>query len=240
MTELHQTNNHQAILSCRHICKTYHDGSNQVNVIDDLELDVYAAEHLAIVGSSGSGKSTLLHIMGALDKPSSGDVIYMGQNIHQLSDNKQADFRNQNLGFIYQFHHLLAEFSAIENVAMPRLISGQSKEAAFEQASELLKRVGLGHRIDHRPSALSGGERQRVAIARALINQPKLVLADEPTGNLDHANAQSIFALIQEIREQFDTAFVFVTHDLELAARMDRQLKLSDGKLHTILESVNG
>ncbi|WP_111980069.1 lipoprotein-releasing ABC transporter ATP-binding protein LolD [Algibacillus agarilyticus] len=224
----------ESILTCRNLIKTYTDGQISINVINELTLDIAKGEHLAIVGSSGSGKSTLLHMMGALDKPNAGEICFLGQNIHALSEKQQADFRNQNMGFIYQFHHLLAEFSALENVAMPQLIANVDKKTAYAEAELLLKRVGLGHRLTHRPSALSGGERQRVAIARALINQPKIVLADEPTGNLDHVNAQQIFELIDEIREAFDTSFVFVTHDLDLAARMDRQLKLVDGQLHNI------
>ncbi|MER2493530.1 lipoprotein-releasing ABC transporter ATP-binding protein LolD [Catenovulum sediminis] len=223
--------NSQVILKCRNISKTYQDGNNKVQVLHDVNLQVHEAEHLAIVGSSGSGKSSLLHILGTLDTPTSGQVLFEGIDVHKLSARKQAEFRNQSLGFVYQFHHLLAEFDALENVAMPLLIAGLERKQAMLSASEMLERVGLSHRLKHLPSALSGGERQRVAIARALVNKPKLVLADEPTGNLDADNAAGIFELIVDLQKSLSTSFVFVTHDLNLANRMDRQLKLEHGKL---------
>lgn len=219
------------ILECRHLSKCYQDGASQVNVLSDVNLQIKPAEHLAIVGSSGSGKSTLLHILGALDQPTKGEVFFKQTNIHLLSHARQAEFRNNELGFVYQFHHLLADFNALENVAMPLLIGGVAKAQALKTAAEMLDRVALSHRSKHLPSALSGGERQRVAIARALVNRPKVVLADEPTGNLDGENAQAIFELISELRDSLSTSFVFVTHDLELAKRMDRQLILKQGCL---------
>ncbi|NTS77655.1 lipoprotein-releasing ABC transporter ATP-binding protein LolD [Catenovulum sp. SM1970] len=219
------------ILICKNISKTFNEGDSELQVLSELSLQVGAAEHLAIVGSSGSGKSSLLHIMGALDSPSSGQVLFDGLDVHQLNEKKQAEFRNQNLGFVYQFHHLLAEFNALENVAMPLLIAGKDIKQAHNQAQSMLDRVGMTHRLTHLPAQLSGGERQRVAIARALINQPRLVLADEPTGNLDQKNAKAIFSLIDELKKELDTSFVFVTHDLELASHMDRQLKLVNGHL---------
>lgn len=218
-------------MQCNNVTKTYIDGENKVSVLNGVNLTINAAEHVAIVGSSGSGKSTLLHIMGVLDFPTSGHVTYQGINIHELSANEQAEFRNRSLGFVYQFHHLLAEFSAVENVAMPLLIAGEKRSKAFNKAKEILDLVGLSHRLGHFPSALSGGERQRVAIARAIVNQPKIVLADEPTGNLDADNAESIFKLIDNLKQNLATSFVFVTHDLSLAARMDKQYCLVKGEI---------
>jgi lipoprotein-releasing system ATP-binding protein len=200
-------------------------------VLHDVSLTVEAGEQLAIVGSSGSGKSTLLHIIGTLDKPSGGQVILDGETLYQVSAARQAQIRNQELGFIYQFHHLLPEFTALENVCMPGWIAGRNKVDVQQQAQQLLTRVGLEHRLQHLPSELSGGERQRVAIARALINNPKLVLADEPTGNLDANSGETVYELIRELAAQLGTAFVVVTHDHQLAARMDRQLQMVDGRL---------
>ncbi len=196
-----------------------------------MSFELKRGELVSIIGSSGSGKSTLLHILGALDDASEGQVEFLGQSLHQLSSNKQAKIRNQHLGFVYQFHHLLADFSALENVAMPLLIGGMNVAKAKAKAQSLLERVGLGHRVAHRPSELSGGERQRVAIARALVNKPDLVLADEPTGNLDHKTALSIYDLMRELNRESGTAFLVVTHDGELAAKMDRQMHMKDGLL---------
>jgi len=219
------------LLDCKNITKTYQEGELKTEVLKGVSFQLKHQEMLAIIGSSGSGKSTLLHLLGTLDTPSSGSIWLNNQDIYQLNAKQQGELRNNELGFIYQFHHLLAEFSALENVAMPLLISGIKVKEAESRAQILLKRVGLGHRVMHRPSELSGGERQRVAIARALVNEPKLVLADEPTGNLDHTSAESIYSLLCELNEQSNTAFVVVTHDLQLAHRLDRQLQMAHGKL---------
>lgn len=219
------------VLECLQLTKEYQQGEVKTAVLTGLDLSVKKGELLAIVGSSGCGKSTFLHLAGALDTPSSGTVIINDIDIHQLSDKKRATFRNQHIGFIYQFHHLMMEFSALENVAMPLLIRGDSPKLAAKAAKEVLEQVGLEHRIEHKPSALSGGERQRVAIARALVAKPAIILADEPTGNLDFDTAESIYQLIKELNEQVNTSFVIVTHDLTLAAKMDRQLRLDHGKL---------
>jgi len=219
------------LLSCTELGKTYQDGKLNNRVLDKVNLTVKEGELLAIVGSSGSGKSTLLHLLGALDNPSEGQVRYQGDDIHQYNDKKQAKWRNQHLGFVYQFHHLLSEFSALENVAMPLLIAGINIKQATQKATAMLERVGLAHRISHRPAELSGGERQRVAIARALINDPTLVLADEPTGNLDANSAESIYQLIHTLNKELGTAFVVVTHDQYLANKLDRQLLMVSGVL---------
>lgn len=226
-------------LQCRDIRKTYREGSLDTEVLKGVSFDIEQGELVSIIGTSGSGKSTLLHILGALDDASSGSVHFLEQDLAALSSNKQAKLRNQHLGFVYQFHHLLADFSALENVAMPLLIGGVKSSQAKKEAAALLDKVGLGHRIDHRPSELSGGERQRVAIARALVNKPSLVLADEPTGNLDHATALSIYDLMRELNREYNTAFLVVTHDGELAAKMDRQLHMQDGLLVDVNEEVN-
>ncbi|MEL7291674.1 MAG: lipoprotein-releasing ABC transporter ATP-binding protein LolD [Pseudomonadota bacterium] len=219
------------LLQCHNVCKTYHEGAHDTQVLKGVSFDLQRGELASIIGTSGSGKSTLLHILGALDDASEGHVTFLGHDLSKLSSNHQAKLRNQHLGFVYQFHHLLADFSAIENVAMPLLIGGAKVKAAKAAASELLEKVGLSHRLEHRPSELSGGERQRVAIARALVNSPDLVLADEPTGNLDHATALSIYDLMRELNQESQTAFLVVTHDGELAAKMDRQLHMQDGLL---------
>lgn len=219
------------VISCEKLSKVYQDGSNQVEVLKGVDLSLQQGEMLAIVGSSGSGKSTLLHILGTLDTASSGSAKIKNQEVAKLSRTEQAAFRNQNLGFIYQFHHLLMEFSAVENVAMPLLIKGLSAKEAKAQALDMLEKVGLAHRSSHKPSALSGGERQRVAIARALVTKPALVLADEPTGNLDKQNAIKIYDLINELNQSLNTSFVVVTHDLELADKLGKIAYLDDGKL---------
>lgn len=219
------------IIESKQLSKTYSEGPNQVEVLSGIDLSVAAAERIAIVGASGSGKSTLLHLLGGLDLPSTGEVWVEGQQMSKLSDAARGVLRNQHLGFVYQFHHLLPEFTAVENVAMPLLIRGVDKSDAYQQASELLTRIGLGHRLEHRPTELSGGERQRAAIARALVTKPKCVLADEPTGNLDHRTANTVFEMILELNQQNDTALIMVTHDLELAAKMDKTYRIEDGKL---------
>jgi len=222
------------ILQCTHLAKQFTDGGLNTHVLSDINLTVNTGDRLAIVGSSGSGKSTLLHILGGLDGPTDGTVEILGQDINQLSVNKLSQLRNQNLGFVYQFHHLLPEFSAVENVAIPLIIGGETPKQAQQLAEELLIKVGLSHRLIHKPSELSGGERQRAALARALITQPACLLADEPTGNLDHRTAQAIFELIIELNESLGTALIIVTHDTNLAAKMDRILTLTDGILATV------
>ncbi len=218
-------------LQCKQLRKSYFQGKVETPVLHGLDLSVEKSELLAIVGSSGCGKSTFLHLAGGLDTPSSGEVLIDGIDIHQLSEKEKAKFRNQHIGFIYQFHHLMMEFSALENVAMPLFIRGESPKDAELSAKEMLEQVGLGHRGHHRPSELSGGERQRVAIARALVTKPSLILADEPTGNLDFDTAEQIYQLLKELNKTANTSFVIVTHDLTLAAKMDRQLRLDHGQL---------
>ncbi|WP_076418666.1 lipoprotein-releasing ABC transporter ATP-binding protein LolD [Colwellia sp. UCD-KL20] len=218
-------------LLCKAVSKSYFNGKHETKVLNNLNLSVDSSELLAIVGSSGCGKSTFLHIAGVLDSPSSGEVIINGVNVHTLTDKERATFRNKHIGFIYQFHHLMMEFSAVENVAMPLLIRGISPKQAKKSAEDILAQVNLSHRLHHRPSELSGGERQRVAIARALVTNPSIVLADEPTGNLDFDTAEQIYKLIRELNEKLETSFVIVTHDLVLASKMDRQLTLAHGQL---------
>ncbi|MBY7892571.1 lipoprotein-releasing ABC transporter ATP-binding protein LolD [Vibrio fluvialis] len=225
------------LLRCHQVCKTYQEGDLQTQVLKGVSFELQKGELASIIGSSGSGKSTLLHILGALDDATQGHVEFLGQQLSALSSNKQAKIRNQHLGFVYQFHHLLADFSALENVAMPLLIGGKKVAQAKQDAAALLERVGLSHRLEHRPSELSGGERQRVAIARALVNKPDLVLADEPTGNLDHKTALSIYDLMRELNRESGTAFLVVTHDGELADKMDRRLHMQDGLLLNVGEA---
>ena len=220
-----------ALLSCQQITKFYQEGTQQTEVLKQVSFSMQPSELVAIVGSSGSGKSTLLHTLGGLDQPTSGEVFIKGQSLQQMSPNALAKLRNQYLGFVYQFHHLMADFTALENVMMPMLIGQQNKTEAQERAEQILSAVGLQHRISHRPSALSGGERQRVAIARALVNNPALVLADEPTGNLDHKTTESIFELIQQLNQEKQIAFLLVTHDLNLAEKLNRRLIMQDGVL---------
>lgn len=221
----------QTILQCQHLAKYYEDGDLKTPVLSDINLTVNKGDRLAIVGSSGSGKSTLLHLLGGLDNPTAGHITVQGEDINALSVNALSELRNKNLGFVYQFHHLLPEFTAVENVAMPLVIGGEQAKQAKLNAEELLIKVGLEHRLLHKPSELSGGERQRAALARALITKPACLLADEPTGNLDHRTAQAIFELIMQLNESLGTALVIVTHDTGLAAHMDRTLTLIDGQL---------
>ena len=219
------------ILACEAVCKNYYDGQLNVQVLDNLTLQVDKGQSIGIVGASGSGKSTLLHILGGLDKPTSGRVSLMGQDLSQLSQKQLSGLRNQHLGFVYQFHHLLPEFSALENVMMPLLIGKRPKEQARERALLMLEKVGLKNRVLHRPGELSGGERQRAAIARALVTDPACLLADEPTGNLDRKNALNILDMMMELKQELGTALVVVTHDDEMAARFDRVLNMTDGAL---------
>ncbi|WP_295666948.1 lipoprotein-releasing ABC transporter ATP-binding protein LolD [uncultured Haemophilus sp.] len=219
------------LLECQNINKFYQEGENQTQVLKGVSFAMKPQELVAIVGSSGSGKSTLLHTLGGLDQPSSGEVFIKGQSLQKASESELAKLRNQNLGFVYQFHHLMADFTALENVMMPMLIGRQNKTEAKDRAEKILDAVGLSHRITHRPSALSGGERQRVAIARALVNNPALVLADEPTGNLDHKTTESIFELIQTLNAEQNIAFLLVTHDMSLAQKLSRCLTMQDGIL---------
>ncbi|MGL5291814.1 MAG: lipoprotein-releasing ABC transporter ATP-binding protein LolD [Vibrionaceae bacterium] len=221
----------EILLQCRNVCKTYHDGGLCTPVLKDVSFSLTAGEMVAIVGASGSGKSTLLQLVGTLDSLDSGQIDFMGQPLASLNEKQQAMLRNQHLGFIYQFHHLLADFSAQENVMMPLLIAGMKPALAQKRADEMLEAVGLSHRKGHKPSELSGGERQRGAIARAMVSHPALVLADEPTGNLDHKTAQTVLELMLELNQQFNTAFLLVTHDKSLADKMGRKLTMFDGKL---------
>lgn len=220
-----------ALLSSQNISKFYQEGNQQTEVLKQVSFSMQPGELVAIVGSSGSGKSTLLHTLGGLDQPSSGEVFINGQSLQKMTPNALAKLRNQYLGFVYQFHHLMADFTALENVMMPMLIGRQNKGEVQSRAEQMLSAVGLQHRISHRPSALSGGERQRVAIARALVNNPALVLADEPTGNLDHKTTESIFELIQQLNQEKQIAFLLVTHDLSLAEKLNRRLIMQDGVL---------
>ena len=219
------------LLECKKISKFYTEGENQTQVLKEVSFSMQQGELAAIVGSSGSGKSTLLHTLGGLDQPSSGEVFIKGQSLQQASANQLASLRNRHLGFVYQFHHLMADFNALENVMMPMLIGRQNKTEAKDRAEAMLQAVGLSHRLKHRPSALSGGERQRVAIARALVNRPDLVLADEPTGNLDRKTTESIFELIQKLNQEQNIAFLLVTHDMSLAQKLSRCLTMQDGIL---------
>jgi len=219
------------ILHCQQLGMTYTEGPNDVEVLSDINLQIEKGERIAIVGASGSGKSTLLHLLGGLELPSSGSVWVDGQELSRMTDKNRGLMRNQYLGFVYQFHHLLPEFTAIENVAMPLLIRGEDNQFAMQKATELLQEIGLGHRLEHRPIELSGGERQRAAIARALVTQPNIVLADEPTGNLDVNTAQGVFDMMMKLNQSIGTALVMVTHDNNLAAKMDKRYFLEQGTL---------
>jgi lipoprotein-releasing system ATP-binding protein len=220
-----------AVLTARGVCRSFREGTSTLEVLSGVELSVARGERLAIIGASGSGKTTLLQILGGLDRPDAGTVEVAGRDIHALAEKERSELRNRTIGFVYQFHHLLPEFSALENVAMPLLVRRERSASAAARARDLLSRVGLAERLNHRPHQLSGGERQRTAVARALVTSPALVLADEPTGNLDGRNAEQLFALMLDLNREFGTSLVVVTHDGRLAARMERVLELSGGSL---------
>ena len=223
--------NKEAVIQCQNVGKTYDDGSLKVEVLRNIDFQVASGEGIGIIGASGSGKSTLLHILGGLDKPTSGEVKIQGQGLNSLSQVAIGRLRNRHLGFVYQFHHLLPEFSALENVMMPLLVARKSRAEAQAAAAEILEKVGLGSRKTHRPGELSGGERQRAAIARALVTKPDCLLADEPTGNLDRKNATHVLEMMLELKRELGTALIVVTHDEQLAKRFDRVLTMDDGSL---------
>jgi lipoprotein-releasing system ATP-binding protein len=225
------SNSNEAVLEAREVSKSFRQGPVTLEVLRGAALAIATGERVAIVGASGSGKTTLLQILGGLDQPTSGQVMVDGRDIHRLTEKERGELRNRALGFVYQFHHLLPEFSALENVAMPLLVRRRPVAEAREEARRLLQRVGLGERLDHRPHQLSGGERQRAAVARALVTRPKIILADEPTGNLDGANAESVFALMLELNHELGTSLVVVTHDTRLADRMERVYEIEKGRL---------
>jgi lipoprotein-releasing system ATP-binding protein len=223
--------NKETVLNCSNVSKSFNEGGLAVDVLRDIDLNIQAGEQIAIIGSSGSGKSTLLHLLGGLDNPTTGQIWINGKQINKLNPAKRAILRNQNLGFVYQFHHLLQEFTALENVAMPLLIGGYSSKQAKEKAADILIKVGLETRLQHKPGEMSGGERQRAAVARALVTNPKCLLADEPTGNLDQRTADKVYELMLDLNKTIGTSLILVTHAPDLAQRMDKILRLVNGKL---------
>jgi lipoprotein-releasing system ATP-binding protein len=223
--------NNEVVLKATNLAKTYYDGGLETAVFEQIDFELNAGEKVAIVGASGSGKSTLLHLLAGLEQPTSGSVVLMGQAFSSLNEKARGQLRNQHLGFVYQFHHLLPELTALENVMMPLLVRREAQREAQRRAEELLQEVGLGHRIHHKPTELSGGERQRVSIARSLITNPDVIVADEPTGNLDSQSAQAVFELLLQLNRKHRTALLIVTHDLSLASELDRQVILQQGSL---------
>jgi len=229
--QMQQSASPESVLVTENLTRTFSEGGRELSVLSGINFSVQSGERIAIIGASGSGKTTLLQLLGGLDRPSSGRVLVTGQPISELSESDQGRLRNRALGFVYQFHHLLPEFTALENVAMPLLVRGDAPKRAFAEAARLLDRVGLSERVEHRPGKLSGGERQRVAVARALVTRPAVVLADEPTGNLDRPTGERVFELLLELNASEGTSLVVVTHDIFLAERLDRCLELKDGQL---------
>ncbi len=222
------------VLVCENLTRTFTQGSSEIQVLHEVDLNIERGERVAIVGASGAGKSTLLHLLGGLDRPTSGRIVVEGIDLATQTQKELAALRNRTMGFVYQFHHLLPEFSALENVAMPLLIAGLGSQEAMSKATRMLERVGLAHRLNHKPGELSGGERQRTAVARAMVHQPSCLLADEPTGNLDEANSEHVYQLMLELNADLATALVVVTHDHGLAGRMDRRLEMSGGQLREL------